>query len=69
MGKSSIERSHSKISNFKLTILALLAIISFNAIFVGLALYNYNQIISLACVIAAGAVSIILFILIRAFVR
>ena len=69
MGKSSIERSHSKISNFKLIILALLAIISFNAIFVGLALYNYNQIISLVCVIAGGALSIILFFLIRAFVR
>jgi len=40
MGKTSLERSHSGVSNFKLTMLALFAIISFNAIFVGLALYN-----------------------------
>lgn len=69
MGKSSLERSHSKFSNFKLTILALLAIISFNAIFVGLALYNYNQVISLVTIIAGGVLSLFLFILIRAFVR
>ena len=69
MGKSSIERSHSKISNFKLTILALLAIISFNAIFVGLVLYNYNHLISLITLISGSVLSVILFILIRAFVR
>lgn len=69
MGKTSIERSHSKISNFKLTILVLLAIISFNAIFVGLALYNYSHLLSMMVSIIGGIFSLVLFILIHAFVR
>jgi energy-converting hydrogenase Eha subunit E len=69
MGKTSLERSHSKLSNFKLTILALIAIISFNLIFVGLVLLKYNQQLSIIITIVGAVLSVLSFILIRAFVR
>lgn len=69
MGKTSLERSHSKLSNFKLTLLCLLAIISFNLIFVGIALYNFNSLLSLIVSITGGAIAFLMFILITAFTR
>ena len=37
--KESLERSHSKASNFKLTLVCLIALLSFAMLFISLALY------------------------------
>ncbi len=37
--KSSLAKSHSKVSNFKLTLVCLIAIIAFALIFIGFSLY------------------------------
>ncbi len=69
MGKTSLERSHSKASNFKLTLMCILAAIGFNLIFAGLALYNKNNVLGLILAIAGGVMSIFFYILIRGFTR
>ena len=67
--KSSLEKSHSKASNFKLTMICLLAAISFNAIFAGLALININKIIGIIVAIFGGVLSIFSYLLISRFTR
>lgn len=69
MGKTSLEKSHSKASNFKLTLMCLLASISFVLLFFGLSLLNKNKTIGIV-VAACGAVLFILsFIMISKFTR
>lgn len=69
MGKTSLERSHSKASNFKLTLMCLLAAIFFNGIFAGLVLINFNQIIGIIVAIACGVLSLISYFSITRFTR
>lgn len=69
MGKTSRERSHSKISNFKLTLIALMAILGFNLIFIGLVLFNYNQGLSIAIMSISGVIALISYFLITRFTR
>ena len=69
MGKTSRERSHSKISNFKLTLIALIAILGFNLVFIGLALFNYNQTLSIILMSISGVVSLLSYFLITRFTR
>ena len=69
MAKSSLEKSHSKASNFKLTLICMLAAISFNAIFGGLALININKIIGIIVAISGGILFIFSYLLISKFTR
>ena len=69
MGKTSKERSHSKISNFKLTLIALIAIIGFNAIFVGLIFFKYNMPLSIGIMAGASIITIFSYFLITRFTR
>lgn len=69
MGKTSKERSHSKVSNFKLTLIALIAIIGFNAIFVGLILFKYNMPLSIGIMAGASIITLFSYFLITRFTR
>lgn len=76
--KTSLERSHSKASNFKLTLICLLGAIGFAILFIGISLLNNNTVfinnitfatLAIILLIAGGALSLLSFILIRIFAR
>ena len=67
--KTSLEKSHSKTSNFKLTMICLIGIIGFNLIFVGLVLFNYNPIFTYALSGAGIILSLFDLFLINKFTR
>jgi len=67
--KSSLERSHSKVSNFKLTLMCLIGIIGFNLLFVGLILYQYNKIFTFVISGVGVLLSLFSLILINKFTR
>lgn len=67
--KSSLEKSHSKVSNFKLTSMCLIGIIGFNLLFVGLILYQYNKIFTFVISGVGVLLSLFSLILINKFTR
>ncbi|MBR3617402.1 MAG: hypothetical protein IKN46_01865 [Acholeplasmatales bacterium] len=67
--KTSLEKSHSKTSNFKLTMICLIGIIGFNLIFVGLVLFNYNPILTYVLSGAGIILSLFDLFLINKFTR
>ena len=69
MEKTSLERSHSKWSNFKLTMMVLLASISIFAVFAGLAILKAFQTPAIICMASGGALFLISFIMLMRFKR
>jgi len=69
MPKTSLEKSHSKVSNFKLTMINIIAAISFCLIFVGLILLNFNKILCIGVASSAGIVFLLSCFLISRFTR
>jgi hypothetical protein len=66
---TSLEKSHSKWSNFKLTLLVLLASLSIPMIFLGLMLTNSIGNLGYLLVGIGGVIFLITFILLRLFKR
>lgn len=66
----SLEKSHSKISNFKLTLICFLLTLSISAVWVGiLLLYNIDKVLG-GVVLGVGALGTLLFMfLISKFTR
>ena len=69
MAKTSLEKSHSKASNFKLTMMCLLAAISFSLIFVGLAILNKYKTFGIILAVAGGILIILSYLMISRFTR
>ena len=69
MEKTSLEKSHSKVSNFKLTLICLLGIIAFALIFIGLGLFKKYQTYSIYFLAIGGVLELLSLILINKFVR
>ena len=69
MAKTSLEKSHSKASNFKLTMICLLAAISFSLIFVGIAIINKYKTLGIILAAAGGVMTILSYLLISRFTR
>ena len=70
--QDSLKKSHSKFSNFKLTLLCLITIISFSAFWIGLALIGFNDInniFSTSLAIGGGVLTLLGLIGFRAFKR
>ena len=69
MGKTSLEKSHSKSSNFVLTCICLIGIIAFGLIFIGLGLLKLYQTYGFICLSIVIVLGIISLIFINKFVR
>ena len=69
MAKTSLEKSHSKASNFKLTMICLLAAISLSLIFVGIAIINKYKNLGIILAAAGGVMTILSYLLISRFTR
>ncbi|MCR5741549.1 MAG: hypothetical protein K6G38_03725 [Gammaproteobacteria bacterium] len=68
--KTSLEKSHSKVSNFKLTLVAFLCAVGVAALWVGLALIK-SDILYISIPLLAGGIilSIFSFMLVAKFTR
>ena len=69
MAKTSLERSHSKASNFKLTLMCLLASIAFSLIFIGLAILNKYQTFGIILTAVGAVLTILSYFMISRFTR
>lgn len=69
MGKTSLERSHSKVSNFKLTLICLLLAIGFAGVWVGLILIGYNKPLGISVAAVSGVIAFLSFLLVGKFTR
>lgn len=69
MAKSSLEKSHSKFSNFKLTIICALLSISFSAIWIGISFIKKNAVLGYSITGASALVFILSFLLVGKFTR
>ena len=70
MGKTQLEKSHSKISNFKLTMLCVLTALFFNLIFIGaVILKEYNIIFGSAISGGSFVATIFCYLAIGRFTR
>ena len=70
MAKTSLQKSHSKASNFKLTLICFLTILFFGAVWCGLALLKGDlKTFGLILTIAGGAGTVLCYLLLNAFSR
>ncbi|MBO5542011.1 MAG: hypothetical protein J5936_01120 [Acholeplasmatales bacterium] len=69
MAKTSLEKSHSKTSNFKLTMICALLSISFSLIWVGLIFIEKNKPLGISISAASAVVALFSFFLIGRFTR
>ena len=69
MAKTDLEKSHSKVSNFKLTILCLLTIVFFAVLWYGLITLNMHRTTALVLTIVGGAGTLGCICLLNAFSR
>ena len=72
MAKSSLERSHSAVSNFKLTLICLLLSIAVSMVWVGVVLITTHAVelaVGIVVTAVSAAVALISFLLIRKFTR
>lgn len=69
MAKTSLERSHSKLSNFKLTLICAILAISFAFVWVGLGIVKYNDILGYSVAGVSGVLFIFSFFMIGRFTR
>ena len=67
--KTSIEKSHSKLSNFKLTLICLLGILAIFIFWIGIAILNKNMNYGILCLVIGGLSSMIAIILFNKFIR
>lgn len=69
MAKTDLEKSHSKASNFKLTLICALLAISVSLIWVGLFLIEMEKALGISIAAVSGVLSILSFFLIGRFTR
>ena len=70
MAKTSLEKSHSKASNFKLTLICFLTILFFAVLWGGLTLLKgSHQTIGIIATCAGGAGTLLCLVLLNAFSR
>ncbi len=69
MAKTDLEKSHSKASNFKLTLICALLAISVSLIWVGLILIEKEKALGISIAAVSGVLSILSFLLIGRFTR
>lgn len=70
MGKTNLEKSHSKVSNFKLTILCVLSALFFNLIWIGiLIIRNYNKVLGLGVLGVSAVITLVLYLALGKFTR
>ena len=69
MAKTSLEKSHSKASNAKLTLICFLTILFFALLWVGLVLIKVNKTFGIILTCAGGAGTVLCFMLLNAFSR
>lgn len=69
MAKTDLEKSHSKVSNFKLTLICLLLSISFLGIWLGVSLINKYTWLGYSILGGSGLVGFFSFLLISKFTR
>ena len=68
--KTSLEKSHSKVSNFKLTMIAFLGAVGIAALWIGLAIIKMDILYIAIPMIAGGAcLSFLSFVLVGKFTR
>ena len=68
--KTSLEKSHSKVSNFKLTMIAFLGAVGIAALWIGLAIIKMDILYIAIPMIAGGAfLAFLSFILVGKFTR
>ena len=72
MAKSSLDRSHSAVSNFKLTLICLLLSIAVSMVWVGVVLITTHAVelaVGIVVTAVSAAVALISFLLISKFTR
>ena len=69
MAKTSLQKSHSKASNFKLTLICFLTILFFAILWVGLVLIKQEKTFGIILTCAGGAGTVFCFLLLNAFSR
>ena len=67
--KSDLSKSHSKVSNFKLTLMCILFAIGFGLLFFGLAIALKYQTLGVILICSGCFLSFLMYVFIKAFVR
>ena len=67
--KTSLEKSHSKMSNFKLMLISIILSISFPLICAGVALLKTNQVLGIIIISISSIVTILFTFLMNIFKR
>lgn len=67
--KTSIEKSHSRLSNFKLSLILIIGSLAFFALWVGLIILKENNYLGLTIFAIGAIIAIISLLLIKKFVR
>lgn len=67
--KTSLEKSHSKMSNFKLMLISIIISISFPLIWAGVALLKTNQVLGIIIISISSIVTILFTFLMNIFKR
>ena len=69
MAKTSLEKSHSKASNAKLTLICFLTILFFGILWAGLVLLKESNTFGIILTCAGGVGTVLCFMLLNAFSR
>lgn len=69
MAKTDLEKSHSKASNFKLTLICALLSISLSLIWFGLIFIEKNKVLGISISAASAVIALLSFFLIGRFTR
>ena len=69
MAKTSLEKSHSKASNAKLTLICFLTILFFGILWAGLVLLKESKTFGIILTCAGGVGTVLCFMLLNAFSR
>ena len=69
MAKTSLEKSHSKASNAKLTLICFLTILFFGILWAGLVLLKVEKTFGIILTCAGGIGTVLCFMLLNAFSR
>lgn len=69
MAKTSLQKSHSKVSNFKLTLICMILSLGFAVLVVGLGLINEYKEIGATVTTVGGVMSVVGLVLVNGFTR
>ena len=69
MAKTNLQKSHSKVSNFKLTFICFLTILFFAILWVGLVLLKQEKTLGVTITAIGGVGTVACFLLLNAFSR